>query len=86
VGFGAVFIIFTGKERDSESGLEFFGARFFAGSLGRFLSPDDPLIDQDPTIRRAGISTATCEIIQWVQRICSSEKLNGQDVGGSCPN
>jgi RHS repeat-associated protein len=31
---------FTGKERDSESGLDNFGARFDATSLGRFVSPD----------------------------------------------
>jgi len=31
---------FTGKERDSESGLDNFGARYDAGSLGRFMTPD----------------------------------------------
>jgi RHS repeat-associated protein len=31
---------FTGKERDSESGLDNFGARYFASTLGRFTSPD----------------------------------------------
>jgi len=31
---------FTGKERDSESGLDNFGARFNASSLGRFMTPD----------------------------------------------
>jgi RHS repeat-associated protein len=31
---------FTGKERDTESGLDYFGARHYAGGLGRFLSPD----------------------------------------------
>jgi RHS repeat-associated protein len=30
----------TGKERDSESGLDNFGARYYSSSLGRFLSPD----------------------------------------------
>jgi len=34
---------FTGKERDTESGLDYFGARYFSSSAGRFLSPD-PLI------------------------------------------
>lgn len=37
---------FTGKERDSESGLDNFGARYFGSSLGRFMSPDPPLLDQ----------------------------------------
>ncbi|MGB2593163.1 MAG: RHS repeat-associated core domain-containing protein, partial [Candidatus Acidiferrum sp.] len=31
---------FTGKERDFESGLDNFGARFNSSSLGRFMSPD----------------------------------------------
>jgi len=31
---------FTGKERDSESGLDNFGARFDSSVLGRFMSPD----------------------------------------------
>jgi RHS repeat-associated protein len=31
---------FTGKERDTESGLDFFGARYYAGGMGRFMNPD----------------------------------------------
>src|SRR5580698_5173970 len=31
---------FNGKERDAESGLDNFGARFDASSLGRFMTPD----------------------------------------------
>ena len=31
---------FTGKERDSESNLDNFGARYDASSMGRFMSPD----------------------------------------------
>jgi RHS repeat-associated protein len=31
---------FTGKERDTESGLDNFGARYFGSSTGRFQSPD----------------------------------------------
>ncbi len=33
---------FTGKERDSESGLDNFGARYDSSSMGRFMSPDSP--------------------------------------------
>jgi RHS repeat-associated protein len=32
--------ISTGKERDTESGNDYFGARYFGSSMGRFLSPD----------------------------------------------
>jgi len=31
---------FTGKERDAESGNDYFGARYYASSMGRWLSPD----------------------------------------------
>jgi RHS repeat-associated protein len=31
---------FTGKERDSESGLDNFETRYFGSSMGRFMSPD----------------------------------------------
>jgi RHS repeat-associated protein len=30
----------TGKERDAETGLDYFGARYFSGAEGRFTSPD----------------------------------------------
>jgi RHS repeat-associated protein len=31
---------FTGKERDTESGLDYFGARYYGSNMGRFMSPD----------------------------------------------
>jgi RHS repeat-associated protein len=31
---------FTGKERDTESGLDYFGARYNSSNMGRFMSPD----------------------------------------------
>jgi RHS repeat-associated protein len=31
---------FTGKERDAESGLDNFGARYYASNFGRFMTPD----------------------------------------------
>jgi RHS repeat-associated protein len=36
----AVLRKFTGKERDAETGLDYFGARYFSGAQGRFTSPD----------------------------------------------
>jgi RHS repeat-associated protein len=40
---------FTGKERDQESGNDYFGARYFGSSMGRFMSPDPgPFIWRDP--------------------------------------
>jgi RHS repeat-associated protein len=37
---------YTGKERDTESGNDYFGARYYASSMGRWLSPDKPFADQ----------------------------------------
>ena len=37
---------FTGKERDAESGLDYFGARYYGGALGRFGSRDWSAIPQ----------------------------------------
>lgn len=31
---------FTGKERDAESGNDYFGARYYGSNMGRFMSPD----------------------------------------------
>jgi RHS repeat-associated protein len=38
----------TGKERDSESGNDYFGARYYSSSMGRFLSPDFNNAGDDP--------------------------------------
>jgi RHS repeat-associated protein len=40
---------FTGKERDAETGLDYFGARYFSGVQGRFTSPD-PVLNAERTI------------------------------------
>ena len=37
---GATENHFTGKERDTESGNDYFGARYYNSNTGRFLSPD----------------------------------------------
>ena len=39
---------FTGKERDSESNLDNFGARYNSSTMGRWMSPDKPFADQHP--------------------------------------
>ena len=31
---------YTAKERDTESGNDYFGARYYSGATGRFMSPD----------------------------------------------
>ncbi len=32
---------FTGKERDTETGLDYFGARYYGSNMGRFMTPDE---------------------------------------------
>ncbi len=40
---------FTGKERDQESGLDYFGARYYGSALGRFTSVDPDPDNMDVT-------------------------------------
>jgi RHS repeat-associated protein len=45
---------FTGKERDAETGLDYFGARYLSSAQGRWMSPDwstrpDPMPYADPS-------------------------------------
>jgi RHS repeat-associated protein len=47
---GRVRCRYTGKERDTESGLDYFGARYYGSSMGRWTSPDPSgLAYADPT-------------------------------------
>ncbi|MCZ2074055.1 MAG: RHS repeat-associated core domain-containing protein, partial [Bryobacterales bacterium] len=39
-GTSEVTLRFTGKERDGETGLDYFGARYYSGAQGRWTSPD----------------------------------------------
>ena len=45
---GGPRVQFTSKERDVETGLDYFGARYFSGGLERFTSPDTPLVFAKP--------------------------------------
>jgi RHS repeat-associated protein len=44
---------FTSKERDTESALDYFGARHYASTMGRFMSPDPYSGSMDLSNRRA---------------------------------
>jgi RHS repeat-associated protein len=51
-GYGAYDGIrqqFTGKERDTETGLDYFGARYYAAAQGRFTSVDPENAGADPS-------------------------------------
>ncbi|MCC6589864.1 MAG: RHS repeat-associated core domain-containing protein [Bryobacterales bacterium] len=45
---GVTSLKFTAKERDAETGLDYFGARYFSAAQGRWTSPDRPFADQFP--------------------------------------
>lgn len=49
-GVSALGFKFTGKERDAETRLDYFGARYYSGELGRFITGDAPFADQQPSI------------------------------------
>lgn len=52
-GYSASDVIrqkFTDKERDAETGLDYFGARYFGSSQGRFISPD-PLLSSSRSLQ-----------------------------------
>ncbi len=53
---------FTGKERDAESGLDYFGARYYGSGMGRFMSPDPSgLLAQHPEDPQTGICMLTLD-------------------------
>jgi RHS repeat-associated protein len=44
---------FTGKERDAESGLDSFGKRYYASTMGRWMSPDLVNVTEDRVVNPA---------------------------------
>lgn len=38
---------YSDKKRDQESNLDYFGARFYSSTLGRFMTPDEPFANFD---------------------------------------
>jgi RHS repeat-associated protein len=66
---------FTGKERDAESGNDYFGARYYASSMGRWLSPDESL------------NGAIMELPQTWNKYSYeyNRPLYGTDPDGRCP-
>ena len=66
---------FTGKERDSESGLDDFTARFYTSNYGRFISADDSkyMVAADPQ---------TFNLYSYV----ANNPINSVDPTGHAPN
>jgi RHS repeat-associated protein len=77
---------FTGKERDSESNLDNFEARYMASSLGRFMSPDpnnsSGFDNQDDPQSWNGYSYARNNPLRYTDP--SGEKYTICDNSGNC--
>jgi RHS repeat-associated protein len=66
----------TGKERDSESGLDNFGARYYGSNMGRFMSPD--YSDGDPVPFADYSNPQTLNLYSYVQ----NNPLTNTDADG----
>ena len=72
---------FTGKERDTESGLDYFGARYYASSMGRWMSPD--WADKPEPVPYSKLANPqSLNLYSYV----SNNPLNKVDLDGHCEN
>ena len=62
---------FTGKERDAETGLDYFGARYYGSKIGRFTTVD-PYLDlagrppRPPAVEPVRVRPATTHCGTWI--------------------
>jgi RHS repeat-associated protein len=68
---------FTGKERDTESGNDYFGARYYESALGRFMTPDWAA-KAEPIPYANLLEPQTLNLYAYVQ----NEPLNNTDPDG----
>ncbi|MBI1747766.1 MAG: RHS repeat-associated core domain-containing protein [Acidobacteria bacterium] len=68
---------FTGQLRDHESGLDYFGARYYASTLSRFMSPDDFRNDSDPSHPQSwNLYAIGCGISKSTTRSAKTERAS----------
>lgn len=72
--------ISTGKERDTESGNDYFGARYYASTMGRFLSPDWSA-KEEPVPYAKLDNPQTLNLYGYMR----NNPLGGVDQDGHCP-
>ena len=78
--FNSLTSWFTGKERDQESGLDYFGARYYGSALGRWTSPD--WSDEPQPIPYANLEDPqTLNLYGFVR----NNPLSKPDPDGHCP-
>ena len=70
----------TGKERDAESGNDYFGARYYASSMGRWLSPDWAA-KAEPVPYAKLDDPQTLNLYRYMR----NNPLGGVDADGHCP-
>jgi RHS repeat-associated protein len=70
---------FTGKERDAETGNDYFGARYFASSMGRFMSPDWSAQEEPVPYAKLG-DPQSLNLYSYVR----NNPLGGVDQDGHC--
>jgi RHS repeat-associated protein len=73
-------MFFTSKERDAETGLDYFGARYFSSSQGRFTSPDWSATPQ-PVPYADLTDPQTLNLYSYVR----NNPLRRADPDGHCP-
>jgi RHS repeat-associated protein len=72
---------FNGKERDAETALDNFGARFYANAMGRFMSPDwSAHADPVPYARLGNPQSLNLYSFAW------SNPESFSDIDGHAPN
>jgi RHS repeat-associated protein len=70
---------FTGKERDAETGLDYFDARYFSSAQGRFTSPDWSGVPQPVPYANLG-DPQTLDLYAYVR----NNPLGQADADGHC--
>ena len=70
---------FTGKERDAETGLDYFGARYFSSAQGRWTSPDWSAVPQ-PVPYADLTDPQTLNLYSYVR----NNPLSRADADGHC--
>src|SRR6201995_254484 len=72
---------FTGKERDTETGLDYFGARYYSNGLGRWVSADWSLTPIPVPYADFG-DPQSLNLYSYVRNIPTT----GTDAEGHCPS
>lgn len=80
--YGLISFRFTGKERDTESGNDYFEARYYSSAMGRFMSPDwSAKIAPVPHAKLGGYRRRGWYV--WIEHSDRARSGRGQEDAGS---